>query len=654
MTASVSSRPDEADSTPATSDPRWTRPALAGLLVATAVSWIATLGKMGWANAFYAAAVQAGTKSWKAFLFGSSDAANSITVDKPPASLWPMELSARIFGVNTWSLLAPQVLLGVASVALLYAIVRRQFGAAAGLIAGAALALTPVATLMFRYDNPDALLALLMVAAVWALMRAVEDGRTRWLVLCGVFVGFGFLTKQMQVMLVVPGLGLTYLIAGPTRLRTRLVQLIAALVSMIAAAGWWVALVTFVPAADRPYVGGSTDNSFLNLTFAYNGLSRLTGGKGGEGGFPMSPGGPGAPGFPQGGHGVPPGGHGFAFGTEAGWARLFTGESGAQISWLLPTALVVLVVGIILRGRASRTDAQRAQYLVWGGWLLGSGIVFSFMSGIYHDYYTVALSPAIAALVGIGVTQLWQHRSIKWVGLTLATTVALTAVWSWVLLSRTADFVPWLRWTVLVVGVVTAALLALQVLRESLSRRVVLAAAMLATAAAVAGPLAYSVQTIATPHTGGIITAGPPVGDQHFPGGPPGFDKTPSDHLVQLLKANGSNYIWAAATNGSNDAANYQLATGDPVMPVGGFMGSDPSPTLAQFRQYVADGKIHYYIVSRGPGDRPPFGDAEGPQAGGAKEQTEGTKIADWVKQNFTAATVDGVTYYDLTAPHTH
>ncbi|MGB8407740.1 MAG: glycosyltransferase family 39 protein [Mycobacterium sp.] len=644
MTASLSSRPDEADSTPATSDPRWTRPALAGLLVATAVSWIATLGKMGWANAFYAAAVQAGTKSWKAFLFGSSDAANSITVDKPPASLWPMELSARIFGVNTWSLLVPQVLLGVASVALLYAIVRRQFGAVAGLIAGAALALTPVATLMFRYDNPDALLALLMVAAVWALMHAVEDGRTRWLVLCGVLIGFGFLTKQMQVMLVVPGLGLTYLIAGPTRLRTRLVQLIAALVSMIAAAGWWVALVELIPATDRPYVGGSTDNSFLNLTFGYNGLSRLSGS---HGGLPSPPAGVAAPGGP-GAHG------GFPFGSEAGITRLFSGESGAQISWLLPAALIFLIAGIILHGKASRTDLQRAQYLVWGGWLLGAGVVFSFMTGMYHDYYTMALSPAVAALAGIGVAQLWQHRATRWAGLTLATSVAITAVWSFVLLSRTTDFVPWLRWTVLVAGVLAAVLLALQVVRNTLPQRLILAAAMVAAAATLAGPLAYCIQTLATPHTGGIITAGPQVAGQHTAGPPPGFDKAPSEHLAQLLKANGSGYIWAAATNGSNDAANYQLATGDPVMPVGGFMGSDPSPTLAQFQQYVADRKIHYYIVSRGPGDRPPFGDAEGSQPGGAKQQTEGTKIADWVKQTFTAATVDGVTYYDLTAPHAH
>ncbi len=180
------------------------------LLVATAAAWMYGLSRNGWANAYYSAAVQAGTQSWKAFLFGSADGGNAITVDKPPASLWPMEISARIFGVNTWSIQIPQVLIGVASVALLYVAVRKHFGPSAGLIAGTALALTPVATLMFRFNNPDALLVFLLIAAVWALAQALEDGRTRWIVLCGIFIGFGFLTKQLQVMLIVPTLGLTY------------------------------------------------------------------------------------------------------------------------------------------------------------------------------------------------------------------------------------------------------------------------------------------------------------------------------------------------------------------------------------------------------------------------------------------------------------
>ncbi|MBV8349717.1 MAG: glycosyltransferase family 39 protein [Mycolicibacterium sp.] len=628
--------------------PRWPRPALAALLAMTALFWSVGLSRMGWANAFYSAAVQAGTKSWKAFLFGSSDAGNSITVDKPPASLWLMEISGRLFGVNTWSILLPEVLLGLASVALVYVIVKRHFGPTAGLIAGGVLAITPVATLMFRYNNPDALLVFVMIAAVWALMRAVTDGRTRWFVLCGALIGFGFLTKQLQVMLVAPGLALAYLIAGPVRTRVRIAQLGAGLLAMIAAAGWWVLLVSLIPAADRPYIGGSTDNSFVNLTFGYNGMSRLLGGQGNFHGGPAHP--PGGPGGP---------GHGFSFGSQAGLTRLFSGEAGGQISWLLPAALMFLVAGIVLCGRASRTDERRAQYLVWGGWLVGTGAVLSFMSGMFHDYYTVALSPAIAALIGIGVTQLWARRTSRWAGRMLAGAVALTAVWSWVLLGRSPGFVPPLRWAVLACGLVAAVGLALSCgLRVNRYGKVAWWTAAAAAVAALAGPLAYSIQTVTNPHNGGIVTAGPSVQGARFPGmppgaprpagGPPGMGQQPSGRIVQMLSQDADAYTWVAAANGANEAAGYQLATGDAVMPIGGFMGSDPSPTLAQFQRYVTDGQIHYYIEGHGPGV--PGGGAPGASPRG-RTDTDGDKIATWVQQTFRPTTVDGVTYYDLTAP---
>jgi 4-amino-4-deoxy-L-arabinose transferase-like glycosyltransferase len=645
-------------------DPRWARSALIGLLVATAAFWTVGLSRNGFANSFYAAAAQAGTQSWKAFLFGSSDAGNSITVDKPPASLWPMEIAGRIFGVNSWSILVPQVLLGLASVALLYMIVKKQFGPGAGLIAGLVLAVTPVATLMFRYNNPDALLTFLMIAAVWALMRAIGDGRTRWLVLCGALIGLGFLTKQLQVMLVVPGLALTYLIAGPAKLWARIGQLLAALIAIVLAAGWWVLLVTLVPAADRPYIGGSADNSFMNLTFGYNGLSRLTGaGLPGHGGRP-----------PMGGQegGPPMFGGGGVFGSRSGAGRLFSGEAGAQISWLIPAALVFLIVGIMLCGRVTRTDSRRAQLLVWGGWLVGAGAVFSFMSGIFHDYYTVALAPAVAALTGIGFVQLWGRRQSRWVGLLLAGTVGATAVWSWILLGRTPDFVPPLRWFVLIGGVAAALALAAAfnwppgTLRRTLSACGVAAAAV----AVLAGPVAYAVQTVATAHNGGIISGGPAINGAAggFPGTATASGEAPGDgqggfpgmrtiavgdQMKQLLSADSRAYTWVAATNGALGAASYQLATGDPVMPIGGFMSFDPAPTLQQFQRDVADHRIHYYIEGgMGPGGA---GNADGP-GGVGMDQTNGkpreaSKIADWVKQTFSATKVDGVTLYDLTTP---
>ena len=257
--------------------PRWERPTLLMLLAATAVLYLWNLGASGWANAYYSAAAQAGSQSWKALFFASSDAANSITVDKPPVSLWVMGLSARIFGVSSWSILVPQALMGVAAVGVLYASVRRTFGPAAALIAGTVLATTPVATLMFRFNNPDALLVLLLVVAAYAVVRAQEKASTRWLVAAGALVGFAFLTKMLQALLVVPAFGLVYLIAAPTTLWRRVRQLAAALAALVASAGWYIALVELVPASARPYIGGSQNNSILELTLGYNGLGRITG-----------------------------------------------------------------------------------------------------------------------------------------------------------------------------------------------------------------------------------------------------------------------------------------------------------------------------------------------------------------------------------------
>ncbi|MEU0493984.1 glycosyltransferase family 39 protein [Mycobacterium sp. NPDC006124] len=647
--ADTTQRPATTEQPEPSVDPRWAKPALATLLVATAGFWCIGLGRNGWANAFYAAAVQAGTKSWKAFLFGSSDAANAITVDKPPASLWPMEISARIFGVSSWSIQLPQVLLGVASVALLYVIVKKQFGPAAGLIAGVTLALTPVATLMFRYDNPDALLVFLMVASVWALLRAVHDGRTRWLVSCGVLLGMGFLTKQLQVLLVVPGLALTYLLAGPPRLRVRLAQLLAGLGAMLVAAGWWVLLVELWPADDRPYIGGSENNSFLDLTFGYNGLGRLMGGEG------NSPGGGSMPAMPGGGDS--PFGH-------AGIGRMFTGESGAQISWLLPAALIALVVGLVVTRRLPRTDRDRAQYLAWGGWLIGTAGVFSAMSGLFHDYYTVALAPAVAALVGIGAADLWRRRASTWAVTVLAGTTAVTGGWSWILLSRTTDFVGWLRWVVLAAALVAASALAISALPTARRPRMQSVAAAVAIAMAIAGPLSYSIQTVSTAHTGGVVTAGPqipgtgmaamgPASDSVGASAPPGrADTEVPAEVVTTLSSDSERFTWVAATPGSTEAGYYQLATDLPVMALGGFGSSDPAPTLTQFQGYVADGRVHYYVESTGLGLPKGMNDSGTPLAPpGANGSTEAEQIKDWVEKEFTPVTVDGVTLYDLTAP---
>ena len=480
-----------------------------GLLALTAVLYLWDLTRNGWANDFYAAAVQAGTKSWKAFFFGSFDSSNFITVDKTPASLWVMEISSRIFGFNQWSVLVPQALEGLASVALLYAAVKRWFGPPAALVAGLVLALTPVAVLMFRFNNPDSLLVLLMTAAAYALVRAIESGRTKWLVFGGLLLGFAFLAKMLQAFLVVPGFAVAYLWAGPPRFGKRLWQTVLMGVGIIVGAGWWILAAQLTPAADRPYFGGSTNNNILQLAIGYNGLGRLDGNETG------SVGGGGA--------------GGTSWGGATGVLRLFHSEFGGQISWLLPAALISLGAMLWVTRRAVRTDRTRAAALLWGGWVLVTGLVFSYMSGIIHPYYMVALAPGIAALVGIGATALWQARLGLAGRITVAVAIVATAVWSYVLLDRTPDWLPWLRWVIVIAGVAAAAAVfaAPYLVRPPGSmgsrrgwRALVLVPVGLAMVAGLAGPTAYALDTVNSAHTGAIPSAGPQT--DGFGGGPGG------------------------------------------------------------------------------------------------------------------------------------
>ena len=401
-------------------DPAWVRPALLALLVGTGVLYIAGLGQSGWANSYYSAAVQAASQSWRAWFFGSFDSSNFITVDKSPASLWIMGLSARLFGVNAWSILVPQALEGVAAVGLLYAAIRRWFSPVAALTAGAVLALSPAAALMFRFNNPDALLVLCLVAGAYSLTRALESGSTKWLLLAFSCVGFGFLAKMLQALLVVPAFGLVYLFAGPPRFGKRVWQLALGAVAMVVSAGWWIAAVQLTPASARPYIGGSQNNSLWNLMFGYNGFGRLTGDETGS---------------------VGGGTRGGGRWGATGLFRLFNNEFGGQISWLLPAALILLAAGLLFTINAPRTDRTRAAFLLWGGWLLVTGVAFSLGQGIIHPYYTVALAPAIGALVGMGAVVLWQHRANVIARLFMVAAVLVTALWSTELLSQRVGLV---------------------------------------------------------------------------------------------------------------------------------------------------------------------------------------------------------------------
>ena len=604
--------------------PRWARPALLALLAATAVLYLWGLGSQGWANNYYAAAVQAGTQDWKAWLFGSLDSGNAITVDKPPAALWVMGLSGRLFGFNAFTMLLPQALMGVGAVGLLYAVVRRCSGPVAGLLAGAVLALTPVAALMFRYNNPDALLVLLLVGAAYCVVRATETASTRWIALAGCAIGFAFLTKMLQAFLVVPGFALVFLIAAPGSIWRRIGKLLIGAVAMIASAGWYIALVSLWPADSRPYIAGSTDNNLLQLALGYNGIERVVGDERNPG-----RGGPGA------------GGGNLFFGGDPGIGRLFGMSMGTEASWLLPAALIGLVAGLWFTRRALRTDRVRGSLLLWGGWLLVTGAVFSFMGGTIHPYYTVALAPAIAALVAISVRELWRGKELLLPRIVLAAMMAVTGIWAFILLDRTPDWLPALRWIVLAGAILAASVLAVGAHRLGRASVVLAIAAMLFGAG---GTAAYTFETIAHAHGGRpMVSSGPrtndfggtPAGGPGGRGGP-GGGETDNAQLAALV--GGTDNRWAAASIGSFTASGLELKTGASVMAIGGFTGSDNSPTLAQFQQYVADNQVRYFIA----GDR---GGRPRGKSGSASD------ITAWVQQNFTPIDVGGTTVYDLSTP---
>ncbi len=588
----------------------WELPGLAALAGLAAILYAWNLVVSGYANTYYSMAAQAASQSWSAWFFGSLDASGFITLDKPPLATMVMGLSVRLLGLSSWSILLPQALMGVATVVVLFLAVRRSFGPGAGLVAGVAMALTPAAVLIFRYNNPDALLTLLLVSAAWALLRALDAGRMRWLVLAGTLVGLAFTTKFLQAFLVLPAFTLVWAVAAPGGWRRRVVGLAVSAASVAITSAAWIAAVMIVPPDARPYIGGSTTNSVLDLVLGYDGLGRIFGGSA----SPAS------------------GGQGGMFGGAAGLLRLFNDQFAGQVSWLIPFGLVALASGLATRIRAGRTNPALVGYLLWGGWLVAVGLVFSLMSGIIHSYYTVALAPAIAALVGAGVVELWRLRERSIVGgLLLAGALVATGAWAYLLLGRTPDFVPGLDVAVLALAVAAAIVVAVPAVMST--PRVARVAIMIGIIAMLAGPTAYAAQTMSSAHSGGDPSAGPtssvsaafgggpggPGGGQLATAGGVGPGAAPSgigggaggpggavdSTLTTYLAANAGAARWIVAVTGSSVAAEIQLATGLPVMSMGGFNGSDATPTAAQLQAFIARGELRYVLISGNGGGGP-------------------------------------------------
>ncbi|WP_405736754.1 glycosyltransferase family 39 protein [Streptomyces sp. NBC_00028] len=486
--------------------PRWSLPALLAILVLAGVLYAWNLSGSS-LNSFYSAAIYSGTQSWKAWFFGSLDAGNFLTVDKPPFALMIMGLSCRVLGFGTWQMMAPEIAAALGTIWILHSSVKRHFGHVAATIAALVLALTPITVAINRDNNPDTILVLLMVGGAALALRAVRTDRLLPLIGSAVLFGLAFNTKMLQGYIALPAVFAVYVYASKLGWKRKAVNLALAAVALAVASFWWATAVSLVPADDRPYIGGSTDGSAWDLIMGYNGLGRVLGGEGNGGG---------------GG-----GGGGGTFAGTAGIGRMFNDVLGGQISWLIPFAFLALVAGLVRCGRAPRTDLTRAALVLWGGWLVLHYLTFAMAEGTMHPYYTTALAPGIAALCGGGGVLLWRaFRSgdARW-SWVLPVGLVVTGVWAIVLLRRATGWNTWL-WPV--VGVVMAlAVVGLFVFRTAGSgtrARLLAASVAAAVVAGLAGPTAYAASPAFASATGGMggtnPTAGPSTGNGM--GGPGG------------------------------------------------------------------------------------------------------------------------------------
>jgi 4-amino-4-deoxy-L-arabinose transferase-like glycosyltransferase len=649
---------------------------------------------------FYSVAVKSMSVSWKALFYGAFDPGATITIDKLAGSFLPQALSARIFGFHPWSLALPQVIEGVISVLVMYRVVRRWAGVVPGLLAAAIFAVTPIAASMFGHSMEDGALTMCLVLAADSWQRAVTEGRLRSLVWAGVWVGLGFQAKMLQAWMVLPALAFGYLLAAPGGLGRRLWHLGVAGLVMFAVSFSWIALYTFTPAADRPYVDGSVSNSAVAMVFGYNGVERfgvsfpgaIAGFGGARGTRPVpqasvpAVSGPGGTRYNAGGF----------LGSSGGWTKLLGNRFGPEIGWLYPLALLALFSGLAWRGRAARTDQLRAGLVMWGTWLVTFGVVFSAMSNIPHTAYMASLAPPLAALSGAGIVLFWRwYRSGSAAGWLLPAAVAAELAWAVFLWSGYRSFLPWVLPAAIAAG--AAAVLVMAAARLSRRARQIavragLAAGAVGAVAMLAAPAAWSASVLDVRYAGSSLdaSAGPAggfgpgaragsptaepflgrlrdgerfgdspggdgfpgggdfAGEGDFPGaggssgggavpgrGPGGgaggilgFTSTTLTSSEQQLYAyltahrDGARYL--LAVQGWTAAAPYVLATGQAVLPMGGFSGSVPEPTLSRVRQLVASGQLRFFLLGGGLGGR-----------GGGDSET--AQIAAWVESSCTA-----------------
>ena len=627
--------------------PLWRRLGLAGVMLISIFMNFYQLGQNGFGNLYYAAAIRSMLDSWHNFFFVSFDPGGFVSIDKPPLGFWLQAASAKIFGFTPFSIFLPQALAGILSVLLLYYLVRRHFGVVAGLLAALALAISPISVLTNRNNTIDSTLVLVMLLGAWAVLRAAESGKLRWLLLCAVFVGLGFNIKMLEAYLVVPAYGLLYLLAAPRRIWVRIGHLALASLLMLTISLSWAVAVDLTPAASRPYVGSSQNNSEISLALGYNGIQRLLGqfGFGGSntggstsgnttrqfqppssssgtftGDFPQ----PGAPGQPQQGLGS---GNGGGSGSSTGMfntgnpglLRLFNEPLGGQIVWLLPMALLGILALAWQRRPRFREDRQQQSLILWGTWLLTMAVFFS-VATFFHQYYLSTFAPAICALFGIGVVVMWKdYRRSGWHGWLLPLALMLTALEQIHIIMSDPSWGMWLIPLIAIPCALAAVILfaARLIPRLRLNARVLVPVLSIALLALMLTSAVWSAIPVLADETASLPVAG---ASAQFSGGQ-GLRSTVDTTLIRYLEAHKGSAKYLVAVASSNEADSIILETNQPVMAMGGFSGSDPILTTTQLAALVKSGTVRFFLLN---------GSGGGGTGGGQ------STLITWIKQHGT------------------
>ncbi len=620
--------------------PLWQRIALGAVMLVSLFMNFYQLGQNGFGNPFYAAGIRSMMDNFHNFFFVSYDPGGFVTLDKPPLGFWLQVVSAKIFGFTPFSVYFPQAVAGVLSVLILYHLVRRHFGITAGILAALALAISPISVLTNRNNTIDSTLVLTMLLGAWAVLKAAETGKLRWLLACAVMVGLGYNVKAAEMLLVVPAFGLLYVLAAPKKIWTRIWQLAIALVVMLVIALSWSVVVDTTPASQRPYVGSSQDNSEIGLALGYNGVQRLLGnffggrgrtattstgnanastpptgtgqpttGNGPTTGIPGGSGSAGSAGFGGGGAAG-----GFNIGT-AGPLRLFDETLGGQIAWLLPFAILGMLALAWQRRPRFQEDPEQKSLILWGTWLLTMGIFFS-VASFFHQYYLSAMAPAVCALFGIGVVVMWNdYRRIGWRGWLLPIALVVTALEQiHIITSNTA----WGIWLIPIIAIACfLAALVLVVARlfprvtaritnnERRTRFSLQGVVVLGLIGLMVVPAVWSTIPVLQNTESQIPTAGP-SGDGGFGGA--GNNATTGSSvdakLINYLEAHQGNTKYLLAVSSSMQADSIILATNKPVMAMGGFTGSDPILTTSSLQKLIANGTVRFFMIGGGFGAR--------------------------------------------------